>query len=222
MAYGSGPDVLRDIDLTLQAGSLHVLTGESGAGKTSLLKIIGLTRPLSQGQIHLFGQDVTRLRRAARPAVRRRIGMIFQDFRLLDHLTAFDNVALPLRITGMDDTEVTNSVSEMMSWLGIVELAGEHPPRLSMGQRQLLAAARAVVTRPALILADEPTSHLDPDRSERLIRLFIELKRMGTTIMIATHNSDGVRRFASSQHHVHEGRIWPLQPDRHPVQERHA
>jgi cell division transport system ATP-binding protein len=212
MAYGSGPDVLRDIDLTLQAGSFHVLTGRSGAGKTSLLKMIALARPLARGRLDLFGQDVTHVRRHARPGLRRRIGMIFQDFRLLDHLTVFDNVALPLRLAQVDTKETEMSTGEMLSWLGMDNLAREFPPVLSMGQRQLIAAARAVVTRPALLLADEPTSHLDHDRGDRLMRLFMELNRMGTAVLIATHHAGALRRYPFRQLQVHDGTLWPAGP----------
>ena len=222
MTYGSGLDVLRDIDLTLQAGSFHVVTGRSGAGKTSLLRLIASSKPPARGQLVLFGQDAALLRPPARATLRRRIGLIFQDFRLLDHLTAFDNVALPLRIAGAGDKEIESSVGEMLDWLGLDQLARERPPTFSMGQRQLVAAARAIVTRPALLLADEPISHLDPDRADRLIRLFLELNRMGTAILLATHQVGPLRAHPFRQLLVHEGTLWPAGPASWQAMERTA
>jgi cell division transport system ATP-binding protein len=207
MRYGSGDEVLRDVDLTLPSGSLHFLVGPSGAGKTSLLRLMSLSHPASRGTITLFGRDVSRLDRAALAAVRRRVGVVFQDFRLLDHLTAFDNVALPLRIAGASEEQISGHVSEMLGWLGLSDLIEVRPPQLSMGQRQLVAVARAVITRPALLLADEPTSNVDLGRARRLMRLFTSLNGMGTAVLLATHSRDLLRRHAVPILRMEAGRL---------------
>jgi cell division transport system ATP-binding protein len=196
MRYGAGEPVLREVDLTLAAGSFHFLVGPSGAGKTSLFRLISLSHPATHGIITLFGRDVSALDRHEESGLRRRIGVVFQDFRLLDHLTAFDNIALPLRIAGASDDEISSYVSEMLGWLGLSDLIETRPPQLSMGQRQLVAVARAVVTRPGLLLADEPTSNVDDRRTRRLMHLFRSLNDMGTAVVLATHSQDLLRRHA--------------------------
>lgn len=195
MRYGMADEVLRGVDLTVVAGSFHFLVGPSGSGKTSLLRLISLSHPPSRGTIALFGRDVARLDRAEAAALRRRIGVVFQDFRLLDHLSAFDNVALPLRIGGADEEQISSFVSQMLAWLGLSDLIEVPPPKLSMGQRQLLAVARAVVTRPSLLLADEPTSNVDARRAERLMRLFTQMNELGTAVILATHSGELLRRY---------------------------
>jgi cell division transport system ATP-binding protein len=207
MRYGAGEEVLRDLDLTIEAGSFHFLVGPSGAGKTSLLRLISLSYPPSAGTITLFGRDVLKLDRAGNGALRRRIGVIFQDFRLLDHMSAFDNVALPLRIAGADEDQLGRFVSELLAWIGLSDLIEHRPPELSMGQRQLLAVARAVVTRPGLLLADEPTSSVDPARADRLMRLFIQLNRLGTAVILATHSRDLLCRHPFALIEMAGGRI---------------
>ncbi len=194
MRYAAGAEVLHDIDLVLKAGSFHFLVGPSGAGKTSLLRVVSLSVPVCRGSIELFGRDTAELDEAERTRLRRRIGVVFQDFRLFDHLSAFDNVALPLRLAGLAEERVAGPVSELLAWLGLGGMAGLPPPRLSVGERQLVAAARAVITRPCLLLADEPLSNLDGRRAERLMYLFTELNRRGTTVLLATHNNDLLER----------------------------
>ena len=188
MRYAAGPEVLRDVSFTLEPGSLTFLTGPSGAGKSSLLKLVFLAQRPSRGLISLFGRDLARLKRAELPALRRRIGVVFQEFRLLDHLSAFDNVALPLRLAGAHPAEYRRDVEELLSWVGLGTRMHAKPPTLSGGEQQRVAIARAVVAKPDLLLADEPTGNVDPDMGERLIRLFVELNRFGTTVMIATHD----------------------------------
>ncbi|WGF87160.1 cell division ATP-binding protein FtsE [Marinivivus vitaminiproducens] len=192
---GAGRDALTDVDLVLRAGEFHFLLGPSGAGKTSLLRVLSLSESPSQGRVRLFGRDVRSLTGAETGALRRRIGVIFQDFRLLDHLSAFDNVALPLRIAGADDAEIASFVCELLSWLGLADQLETRPPDLSIGQRQRVAAARAVVTRPSILLADEPTSNVDGRNADRLMHLFTELHKLGTTVIVATHNLELVRRY---------------------------
>lgn len=195
MRYGVAGEVLRDVDLALRVGSFHFLVGPSGAGKTSLLRLLSLTHPPCRGTIMLFGRDVSKLGREEAGVVRRRIGVVFQDLRLIDHLSAFENVALPLRIAGASQMQIASYVSEMLGWLGVGEMMDARPESLSMGQRQLVAVARAVVCRPSLLLADEPTSNLDPARAERLMHLFVQLHKLGTAVVFATHSQDLLRRY---------------------------
>ncbi len=190
MRYGRAPEVLKDIGFTLAPGSFHFLTGASGAGKSSLLKLIYLAQRASRGTVELFGQDVERIPRGERPQLRRRIGVVFQEYRLLDHLSAFDNVALPLRIAGAKPQTYRQDVAELLTWVGLGRRFDALPATLSGGEKQRLAIARAVVNRPELILADEPTGNVDQDMSLKILRLFVELNRMGTTILIATHDAD--------------------------------
>ena len=194
MRYGPSAEVLHDIDLTLSAGSFHFLVGRSGAGKSSLLRLLSLTQPPSRGRIVLFGRDIAQLEHSATGTLRRRIGVVFQDFRLLEHMTAFDNLALPLRLGGASDEQISNHVSDLMVWLGLGDAIEKRPPELSMGQRQLVAVGRAVIGRPSLLLADEPTSSVDEGSSRRLMHLFLALHGMGTAVVLATHNERLVRR----------------------------
>ena len=188
MRYGVGREVLRDVNFTLEPGSFTFLTGPSGAGKTTLLKLVLMAEQPSRGVISLFGSNLANLKRAELPPLRRRIGVVFQEFRLLDHLSAFDNVALPLRLAGRRVNDFRKDVEELLSWVGLGERLEDKPPTLSGGEQQRVAIARAVVAKPEILLADEPTGNVDPDIGERLIRLFVELNRFGTTVMIATHD----------------------------------
>src|ERR1700761_3858304 len=163
MRYGAGPEVLRDVTFTLEPGSFTFLTGLSGAGKTTLLKLIYVAEPPSRGLITMFGSDMATLQRRDFPAIRRRIGVVFQDFRLLDHLSAFDNVALPLRLAGKKVSDFSHDVSEILSWGGLGDRMNAPPPTLSGGEQQRVAIARAVVARPDLLIADEPTGNVDPE-----------------------------------------------------------
>jgi cell division transport system ATP-binding protein len=212
MRYGRGPDVLHEIDLTLRRGEFLFMMGPSGAGKTSLFRLLGLLHLPSAGRITMFDKDVARMNRQELTAQRRRIGMVFQDFRLLDHLSAFDNIALPLRINGGQDAQIGGFVSEMLGWLGMAEVIEAKPPTLSMGQRQLVAVARAVVTRPNLLLCDEPTSNIDSKLARRLMHLFTQLSKLGTTVVIATHNDDLVERYGHPVLHMAKGRLSRPQP----------
>ena len=188
LRYGMGPEVLRNVSFNLAPGSFHFLTGSSGAGKTSLLQLLFLAQRPTRGLISIFGQDVATLPRHELPAIRRRISVVFQEFRLLNHLTTYENVALPLRIRGVNTEEYENNVIELLRWVGLGERLNATPEILSGGEKQRAAIARAVVGRPALLLADEPTGNVDPELAQRLLRLFVELNRLGTTILIATHD----------------------------------
>lgn len=207
MRYAAGAEVLHDIDLTLKAASFRFLVGPSGAGKTSLLRVISLSVPISRGSITLFGRDVAGLDPGQLARLRRRIGIVFQDFRLLDHLTAFDNVALPLRVNGVPEDAVSRLVPELLAWMGLEALAPLPPPKLSIGERQLVAIARAVITRPDLLLADEPLSNVDTQRAERLMYLFTELHRRGTAVLLATHNNELLQRHRFPILEMHAGRL---------------
>ena len=207
MRYGNGAEVLRDIRLRLNAGSFHFLTGPSGAGKSSLLRVLSLAQPVARGQLVIFGRDAVGLERAELGALQRRIGVVFQDFRLLDHLSAFENVALPLRLAGAEDAQIAQHVGELLGWLGLGEAAQKPPPELSMGQRQLVAVGRAVVGRPSLLLADEPTSSVDGGHARRVLHLLLSLHRLGTTVVVATHNDRLVRQHGFPVLEMARGRL---------------
>jgi cell division transport system ATP-binding protein len=190
LRYGKGPEVLRDVSFELEAGAFRFLTGPSGAGKSSLLRLLFLAVRPTRGLISLFGRDVATLPRRDYPALRRRIGVVFQEFRLIDHLTTFDNVALPLRVAGRRPESYRSDVMELLGWVGLADQADALPPVLSGGEKQRVAIARAVVNKPDLLLADEPTGNVDPALGLRLMKLFSELNRFGTTVLVATHDSN--------------------------------
>ena len=188
LRYGTGAEVLRDLDFTLARGGFYFLTGPSGAGKTSLLKLLYLAQRPTRGRLSIFGHDLAEAPRVAMPAFRRRIGVVFQDFRLIRHLSAFDNIALPLRIGGVADAEVESSVREMLAWVGLADRASARPATLSGGEQQRVAIARAVIAQPELLVADEPTGNVDAEMAARLLHLFAALNRLGTTVVVATHD----------------------------------
>jgi cell division transport system ATP-binding protein len=188
LRYAAGPEILRDVSFSLAAGSFSFLTGPSGAGKSSLLKLLFLALKPTRGLLSLFGRDIASLRRSEVPRLRRRIGVVFQDFKLLDHLSAFDNVALPLRAAGRRPESYRSDIAELLDWVGLKSQARMMPPSLSGGEKQRLAIARAVVGKPELLLADEPTGNVDPALAQRLLHLFHELNRFGTTVLIASHD----------------------------------
>lgn len=210
--YKTGTEVLKDIHFSLAPGSFHFLTGESGAGKTSLLSLLYLDHLPTKGRMRLFGQTVDSLSRSAKAQIRRQIGVVFQDFRLLDHLTAFDNVALPLRIIGEKETEIRKHVSELLSWVGLEKQMRAHPNELSGGEKQRIAIARAVIHKPSLLLADEPTGNVDDAMAKRLLYLFLELNKLGTTVVVATHNENLIKNFSFPQLHLHEGQLHLITP----------
>ena len=205
--YGLGPEVLQDISFSLAPGSFHFLAGPSGAGKSSLLRLMYLALKPSRGLITLFGRDIATTPRHQLPALRRRIGVVFQDFRLLRHLSAFDNVALPLRVAGAREDEVEKHVVELLTWVGLKDHLNARPPTLSGGQQQRVAIARAVISRPRLLLADEPTGNVDDRMAIRLVHLFEELNKLGTTIVIATHNEALVERLGRPCLRLEAGRL---------------
>jgi cell division transport system ATP-binding protein len=210
MRYDSGPEVLRDVSFALKPGSFTFLTGLSGAGKTTLLKLICVAEPPSRGLITLFDKDLATAHRRDLPALRRRIGVVFQDFRLLGHLSVYDNVALPLRLMGKREADYIRDVSELLSWVGLGDRMKAMPAALSGGEQQRVAIARAVVARPDLLIADEPTGNVDPEMGARLIRLFAELNRLGTTVLIATHDRALVEATGGREMRLVEGRLMEL------------
>ena len=207
MRYGTGPEILRDIDLELAEGGFYFLTGPSGAGKSSLMRLMYLADQPVRGRLHIFGRDVASLTRHEKPDLRQRIGVVFQEFRLLEHLSALDNVALPLRVAGGDDGTVRAYAAELLHWVGLGRYLGARPSTLSGGQQQRVAIARAVIARPALLLADEPTGNVDDQIAHRLLHLFEELNRLGTTVVIATHNRGVIDSFDYPVLRLEEGRL---------------
>ena len=188
LRYGQGAEVLKDISFALPAGSFHFLTGESGAGKTSLLSLLYLAQSPTRGHVRLFGKALRNIVRDDLPEIRRKIGVVFQDFRLLDHLSAVDNVALPLRVAGYDEDEIQKRVAELLMWVGLGAHLNAKPPTLSGGQKQSVAIARAVINRPQILLADEPTGNLDVETGRHIVELLQEICRQGSAIIMTTHN----------------------------------
>jgi cell division transport system ATP-binding protein len=189
LRYGTDPEVLSNLSFTLYPGSFYFLTGASGAGKTSLLRLLYLAQRPSRGAIRMFGQDLMTMPRERLPDLRRRLGVVFQNFRLVPHLTAFDNVALPLRLAGTGEARVIKAVTDMLDWVGLAHRAQAIPAQMSGGEQQRVAIARAVIARPRMLIADEPTGNVDPDMALKLLRLFEALNnRVGTTVVVATHD----------------------------------
>ncbi len=212
LRYDDGPEILADVSLAIPQRSFHFLTGPSGAGKTSLLSLMYLAKRPTRGGLTLFGEDVTKAKRDRLAWLRRNLGVVFQDFRLLDHMSAFDNVALPLRIAGIGENVVQRNVSELLNWVGLEDYKNAHPAVLSGGQKQRVAIARAVVNRPKLILADEPTGNVDDTIAMRLMQLFVELHKLGASVIIATHNEPLVARFPFPRLHLDDGAVTVLPP----------
>jgi len=206
LRYDTSDDILSGIDLTLKQGSFSFLTGASGAGKSSLLKLLYLALKPTKGEVSLFGRPTGRLARDQLSALRRRVGVVFQEFRLLDHLTAYENVALPLRVVGRKEADYRADVEELLTWVGLGKRLHARPSTLSGGEQQRVAIARAVVTQPDILIADEPTGNVDPEMGSRLMRLFLELnKRRGTTVIIATHDLGLVRQVEAPVYRLNNG-----------------
>ena len=199
LSYGMGPETLRDLTFSIEPDSFQFLTGPSGAGKTSLLKLILLSLKPTRGEITLFGEDAATLGKSAITQIRRRIGVVFQDFRLLDHLTLYENVALPLRVLGREETGYRAEVFELLRWVGLFDRKFVRPTVLSGGEKQRAAIARALIARPELLIADEPTGNVDPTLARRLLRLFVELHKSGTAVVIATHDLALMEQYDSAR-----------------------
>src|SRR6185436_11954227 len=199
LRYGLGPEILRDLSFAIPAHSFQFLTGPSGAGKTSL-------RP-TRGLVNLFGQDGSLLGKDEVASMRQKIGIVLQDFRLLDHMTTYENVALPFRVMGREESSYRREVIDLLKWVGLGERMDALPPILSGGEKQRAAIARAVISRPQLLLADEPTGSVDPTLGRRLLRLFIELNRSGTAVIIATHDITLMDQYEARRMVLHQGRL---------------
>ena len=207
LRYGGGGHVLHDVSFALPEGAFRWLLGPSGAGKTSLLRLLTLAVRPTSGRLNVLGRQIEAAGRHDLPPLRRRIGMVFQDFRLLPHLSAFDNVALPLRLARRPEAQLRADVAEMLRWVGLDRHAQARPSALSGGEQQRVAIARAVVLRPALLLADEPTGNLDEAQAGRLMQLLTELNRLGTTVVVATHNLQLVARHAAPALYLSDGTL---------------
>ncbi len=207
LRYGLGSEVLSDLTFRITPGSFQFLTGSSGAGKTSLLRLMLMSLGPSRGRIKLFGKEASQLTKAEMPLIRRKIGVVFQDFRLLDHLTTYENVALPLRVRGKTDASYRTDVTDLLKWVGLGERMHAHPPVLSGGEKQRAAIARALIDQPDILLADEPTGNVDPPLARRLLRLFVELNRSGTSVVIATHDMGLMDQFDARRLVINDGRM---------------
>ncbi|HLQ89976.1 MAG TPA: cell division ATP-binding protein FtsE [Xanthobacteraceae bacterium] len=207
LRYGLGAEILRDVDFRIEPHSFQFLTGPSGAGKTSLMRLLFLSLKPTRGLITLFDHDVATLSKDALATLRRRIGVVFQDFRLLDHMTTYENVALPLRVIGHEESTFRHEVVELLRWVGLGDRMWSLPPVLSGGEKQRAAIARAVIARPQLLLADEPTGNVDPNLAQRLLRLFAELNKSGTSVVIATHDIALMDQFDARRLVLHGGRL---------------
>ncbi|MFN8828988.1 MAG: cell division ATP-binding protein FtsE [Labrys sp. (in: a-proteobacteria)] len=207
LRYGMGPEVLRDVSFEIAADSFHFLTGPSGSGKTTLLRLLFLSLKPTRGLVNVFGRDVSTLGGNDLSEMRRRIGIVFQDFRLLDHLTTYENVALPLRVLGQEEARYRAEVIELLHWVGLGERVHVLPPVLSGGEKQRAAIARALIARPELLLADEPTGNVDPALARRLLRLFVELHRSGTSVVIATHDEALMDLVPARRLRIEEGHV---------------
>lgn len=212
LAYDETREVLNHADMVMREGDFRFLTGPSGAGKTTLLKLIYLALKPTAGTVRIFGEDVSNLAPENRPELRRRIGVVFQEFRLLDHLTAYENVALPMRVMGLKDQDYRGDVMELLSWVGLGDHIMARPPVLSGGQKQRVALARALVSKPDLILADEPTGNVDPEMGAKIMQLLLELNRLGTAVIVATHDFQIVRRIPMKILRLKDGHLTLHQP----------
>lgn len=212
LRYGVGPEVLSDVSFRLDPGSFHFLTGASGAGKSSLLSLLYLGRKPTRGVVTMFGRNIMELDREELASFRQRIGVVFQDFRLLPHLSVFDNVALPLRVSGRAEPSIRSDVQELLDWVGLADYMDSLPLTLSGGQQQRVAIARAVIGRPQILLADEPTGNLDDEIGQRLMGLFQQLNQMGTTLVIATHSQKMLDLVHEPRLALHQGHLSVEQP----------
>jgi len=207
LRYGGGREILHDVNFTIPPGSFQFMTGPSGAGKTSLLRLMFMALKPTRGLVSIFDQDTALMTRLEMARLRRRIGIVFQDFRLLDHMSVYENIALPLRVKGRQEASYRAEVRELLHWVGLDHCIEALPPVLSGGEKQRTAIARALIDRPEILLADEPTGNVDPPMAARLLRLFIELNRLGTAVVIATHDPSLMDQLDARRMILDEGRL---------------
>lgn len=207
LRYARGSEVLHDVTFHLRPGSFHFLTGPSGSGKTSLLRLLFMSIQPTRGAIHVLGHDIGRVTPSKRAQLRRRIGIVFQDFRLLEHMTTWENIAMPLRVSGKRVSDYKEDVTDLLQWVGLGDRMHSYPSVLSGGEKQRAAIARAVINKPELLLADEPTGNVDPQMARRLLRLFVELNRLGTSVVIATHDHQLMRQTKAPRLELHDGHV---------------
>ena len=205
LRYNGGPEVLKDINLEIKVGEFYFLTGASGAGKTSLLKLMHLAHRPSRGKVKIFSHDLDYMKPDEMATIRRKIGIVFQDYHLLDHLSVMDNISLPLRISGRNEKYIHKHVPELIEWVGLKNFINTKPKSQSGGQQQRVAIARAVINNPEILIADEPTGNVDEDMAKKLLFLFLELNKMGTTIIIATHSTNLIKQFRFPVLHLKDG-----------------
>ncbi len=205
--YDNGQEALLDINLTIHSGEFVFLTGRSGAGKSTLLKLIALIERPTRGSLRVNGHEISRLPRLSVPRFRQNIGVIFQDHRLLPDRDIFDNVALPLRISGLENQVVAKRVRAALDKVGLLHKERAYPRELSTGQQQRVGIARAIVNKPALLLADEPTGNLDPGLSEEIMELFVDFNQVGVTVITATHDPQLIDRFGQRIIELDHGRL---------------
>jgi len=190
LRYDKDNEILKDVDLSVKSGDFYFILGESGAGKSTLLNLINMKIKPTRVFINILGKDVNVVGSSELVDIRRKIGMVFQDYKLIDYISIFDNIALPLRINRVDEDEIVKKVYEILEWIELDQYASVMPPVLSGGQKQRVAIARAVITNPCLLLADEPTGSVDSVMSNKIMEMFMDLNKSGMAIMIATHNID--------------------------------
>jgi cell division transport system ATP-binding protein len=210
--YPGGCNALSDISVRVERGEFVFLTGASGAGKSTLLKLIFCQEKPSSGEILVDGMNVSRIRSSRVPLLRRRIGMIFQDFKLLNNRTVFENVAFALEILGYSQKEMRRRAWQALRLVGLHERMDEYPLRISGGEQQRVAIARALVKDPPIILADEPTGNLDPELTADIINILMLLNTKGTTVVVATHDTDLIQRYRKRVIALSEGRLTQAVP----------
>jgi cell division transport system ATP-binding protein len=213
--YPGGHEALTNLSLNIEQGELVFLTGHSGAGKSTLLKLIAAIERPTNGHVIVRGQNVGRLKRAALPFFRRNIGMIFQDHKLLYDRTVFDNVLLPLQIQGLTGSDAAKRVRAALDKVGLLSKERGRPITLSGGEQQRLCIARAIVSRPALVLADEPTANLDDAYARDIMDMFRAFNEVGVTLIISTHDHDLIRRYGGRSIQLAYGKYVGEQVDKH-------
>ena len=206
--YDNSPDILTDVSFNISAGSFYFLSGASGAGKTTLLRLIYHLHKPCRGTIKIFGTPTNSMSRDEITEMRHRMAIVFQEYSLLSHISVFDNVALPLRVRGMDEAKIKKLVTKTLEWVGLAKYANANPKSLSGGQQQRVSVARAIIVQPSIMLADEPTGNLDDENASRLMELFIQMNKMfNTTIILATHNSKLIETYKFPIMHVENHRL---------------